>query len=168
MSRLYIILGSTFFSHHFSLFTYFRNSPSLLPHPPRCTALHCTTLHYTTLHYTTLHYTTLHYTTLHYTSPHLTSPHLTSPQHYPGYLSCLALSEGIECNRAITTLKLDKNKIGNSGDEDSEFFLRSFIMNYSIRVLHLQGQCYILVVFVFYFDINIVIVVWVIVRMEII
>ena len=62
------------FPPYLSLFAYFRNSPSLLPQPPRCNTLHYTTLHYTTLHYTTLHYTTLHYTTLHYTTPHHTHP----------------------------------------------------------------------------------------------
>lgn len=50
------------------------------------TSLYCTTLHYTALHYTTLHYTTLHYSTLYYTTLFYTALHYTA-LHYTTFLN---------------------------------------------------------------------------------
>ena len=57
-----------------------------------------------------------------------------------GYKCCLALAEGIALNHSIKILKIDKNQIGNAGTEGLDYFVRSFMMNYSIRILKLNGK----------------------------
>jgi hypothetical protein len=49
------------------------------------------------------------------------------------------VAEGVEVNHSIKILKIDNNCLGNAGDFGLDIFIRSFMINYSIRVLHFQG-----------------------------
>jgi len=57
-----------------------------------------------------------------------------------GFNCCFSIAEGIECNRALRYLSVDKNNLSAAGKATLEVFVRSMMMNTSMRVLVLDGN----------------------------
>lgn len=57
-----------------------------------------------------------------------------------GYNSCFSIAEGLEWNRSIQTLLLDKNRLGSAGTATLDAFVHGLSMNCIVRTLNLDSN----------------------------